>query len=101
MKTRTRVIFRKYPNGEIIALFPDMEESYSTIGSYLHVGQHGDADYSWVTQNTKLATPLEYADLERELTGMGYRLKITKRRRYKKCTVQEALNLLMQSAYFS
>lgn len=80
----TEVIFRKYKNGnkEIIALFPyDTERRYGQCSSYMHIGQHGAAEYSGVMENTKPATPLEYADLKTELENYGsedshYNLKV-------------------------
>lgn len=76
--TETVVIFRKYPDGEIIALFPaEREGPYVT--SYVHVGQHGDASYGRVIEDTVLAAPDEYAALANELIRIGYKLKIRQR----------------------
>jgi hypothetical protein len=80
----TEVIFRKYKNGnkEIIALFPYVcETRFGTCESYMHIGQHGTADYLGVMQDTKPATPAEYADLKAELENYGpaeanYNLKV-------------------------
>ena len=78
----TRVIFRKFSDGEIIAIFPDIESTCNKPWermSYLHYGQHGACDHS-VVYGTTLATPTEYADLHRELVSIGYDdLKIVKR----------------------
>jgi hypothetical protein len=79
------VIFRKFPNGDIIAMFPMI--SVDQIGyncqSYMHVGQHGAASPQMVTKQTKLATPDEYAVLEDELERVvGYDLRIIKRFQY-------------------
>lgn len=80
MKTDT-VIFRKWKNGDIIALLPmlpfDVLGLYCT--SYEHVGQHGGADCAGVIRRTKAATPAEYAPLKRELEGMGYKLLVVSR----------------------
>ena len=76
-KQTTKVIFRKYPDGSIIALFP--EEKWNRMGncaSYMHVGQHGPADYQHVVASTKPAKPHEYEDLKRELQDLGYGLRI-------------------------
>jgi hypothetical protein len=75
---KTKVIFRKFPDGEVIALFPEMPEHDYLIGSYMHVGQHGTASKG-IVQSTKLASPEEYNDLFNELSGMGYNLKIVKK----------------------
>ena len=81
----TEVIFRKYPKkegGQIIALFPYVcERRFGTCESYMHVGQHGTADYQGVMQTTKAAKPSEYADLKAELENYGppeahYNLKV-------------------------
>lgn len=78
----TSVVFRKYPDGDIIALFPEVDEGNYKISSYMHVGQHGAADYEGVVESTKLATPEEYADLKRELEYVyGYNFKIYKKKR--------------------
>ena len=41
----TKVVFRRYPDGQVIALFPDIPWSgrRGEITSYMHVGQHGAA----------------------------------------------------------
>ncbi|OFX03304.1 MAG: hypothetical protein A3E78_12270 [Alphaproteobacteria bacterium RIFCSPHIGHO2_12_FULL_63_12] len=79
----TPVVFRRWPKcrgGELGALFPaepfDSEGYFCT--SYVHVGQHGSADYYGCIADTRAATPAEYADLRAELEGppFGYRLKI-------------------------
>lgn len=77
----TPVIFRKFPaseGGEVIALFPYDREDYGRMSSYMHTGQHSAASHMLVYK-TKLATPAEYADLKRELEGIGYRLKVIKK----------------------
>jgi hypothetical protein len=83
-EAKTRVIFRRfkrhYTLGEIIALFPDIPDHAGMIMSYMHVGQHGGADYTRVMGITKPATPEEYAALARELTSIGYKLDIRKKR---------------------
>jgi len=82
MKTKT--IFRKFKNnGDIIALFP---ESPSDIygrycDSYIHIGQHGSANYQMLLNDTVLATPEEYAELKRELeTHYDYEIEVYRRR---------------------
>lgn len=75
-----KVIFRKFKNGEIIAIFP--QESATPDGwecmSYMHQGQHSAASPR-IVDNTKAATPKEYAPLVAELLSIGYRLDIRKR----------------------
>lgn len=75
---KTPVIFRKYRDGSIIALFPTLPgtlESWTCL-SYEHVGQHRSAYYDGVIIDTKPAKPEEYKDLFRELKNIGYNLKV-------------------------
>jgi hypothetical protein len=69
----TKVIFRKWKNGAVIALFPDYTNPHDrTVTSYMHIGQHGDADYGYVISTTHPALPNEYRDLLAELITTGY-----------------------------
>lgn len=81
---KTKVIFRKYKNGDIIALFPEDTGDMSpyTCASYMHVGQHSAADLQHVVWQTKPAKPIEYKDLEEELSRIGYNLQVIYRNRY-------------------
>lgn len=74
----TKVVFRKFRDGEIIALFPDIKERNGLVLSYMHIGQHGMAD-PMIVNDTELAAPLEYMQLCNELTAIGYDLRIMKR----------------------
>lgn len=69
-----RVVFRKWKNGDIIALFPDEPWSHSgyMTTSYMHLGQHGAADYAGVIAETSPAQENEYRDLLDELKTIGY-----------------------------
>lgn len=82
----TKVVFRKWKDGDIIALFPDepwSRSDYSTT-SYMHVGQHGAADYVGVIADTRPAREKEYHDLLAELKTIGYTdLRVVKRARPK------------------
>lgn len=80
----TTVIFRKYPDGNIIALFPYEVETSTYISSYMHVGQHGAADYEGVMADTVPASEMEYEDLYNELTEIGYDLEVKSKRNYDK-----------------
>ena len=44
----TRVVFRRFKEGEIIALFPYMPWNAhgNAVTSYMHTGQHAAADYA-------------------------------------------------------
>lgn len=82
----TAVIFRKWRNGNIIALFPYMPGTNSpyTCGSYEHVGQHGAATPDYVVSLTTPANPEECAALKRELESKPYeyKLRVIKRLAY-------------------
>lgn len=70
----TKVIFRKFKEGDVIALFPQFlgDNNYnSTCLSYQHLGQHGTADIG-IVSDTDLCTPDEYHDLLEELIYIGY-----------------------------
>lgn len=92
------VIFRRFktskcqnpyhPNyakgGEIVALFPyEIETKQGDVLSYMHIGQHSTASLD-IIQDTVLAQPSEYADLQKELEGIGYVLDIRKRVNWKR-----------------
>jgi len=81
MKTtepKTRVIFRVFADGEVIALFPHIKENNGMIGSYMHVGQHSPADPA-IVNDTKPATPEQYGELFAELQSIGYNLEVGKK----------------------
>jgi hypothetical protein len=83
MKTDTSptlTVFRKFSDGEIIALFPCVPHDRSGLScvSYMHVGQHGAASTD-VVRITKPASQSEYTPLARELERIGYRLQIRQR----------------------
>ena len=70
----TKVIFRKWEKGEIIALFPDLPWSKNggMVTSYMHMGQHGPADYAGVIAATTPAEQTEFGELLEELESLGY-----------------------------
>ena len=76
---QTLTIFRKDPDGEVFALFPEDEGAPGYSMSYQHIGQHSSADYRLCIRRSKPASPEEYADLKEELESIGYNLKIRKR----------------------
>ena len=84
----TEVMFRrlKWEHGDnIMALFPyEIENHNGDVMSYMHIGQHGSANYNHCIDSTIPATPDEYKDLLKELETIGYNLKIVKRRNYTK-----------------
>lgn len=72
--------------GEVIALFPEepWNPDKGTIASYMHVGQHSDAEYHHVLDKTRPASESERQPLLAELTSIGYDdLQVMKRCRPK------------------
>lgn len=81
----TEIIFRKFNNGEVIALMPELANNHDSLNycdSYMHIGQHGAASVDLVN-STRLASEAEYTPLLRELKSIGYEVKIIKRMRVK------------------
>lgn len=66
-----KVIFRKFPEGDVIALFPEEDQGRGLIGSYMTVGQHSDASKSLITE-LEPASKEEAAKLADELKSIGY-----------------------------
>jgi hypothetical protein len=80
----TPVIFRKFKEGDIIAMFPTFpgDMNPNTCSSYQHLGQHGAATIDLI-YGTKPATEQEYKDLLEELVSIGYDdLKIYQKNQY-------------------
>lgn len=76
----TPTVFRMFPDGGVIALFPTIPaDLQGRCLSYMHVGQHGAADYQHVVSRTRPASPGECADLVAELTGIGYSVRPVRR----------------------
>jgi len=77
----TDVVFRVFPEGDVIALFPNDIGNYSeyTCSSYMSIGQHGSADPWLVVRTTRLAKPIEYTELKAELERLGYTLQVKQR----------------------
>lgn len=86
MKTtepRTDVIFRKFKNGDIIALFPyEIENYHGDCQSYMHIGQHSGANYWGCVAKSKPARLSEYTPLMQELVSIGYNLRVRKKINY-------------------
>jgi len=81
----TEVIFRKFKNGHVIALFPYIPDFlYTECMSYMHIGQHGTATLNLINC-TKLCTEEEYKELYSELINLvGYKLRIIKKVSWRK-----------------
>jgi len=94
-KDCTEVIFRCW-RSDVIALFPyEIADCDGNCSSYMTVGQHGSANYDAILSESRPAAIAEYAELETELTNIGYNLKIVQRRHYMRYwkAVVEAYNL--------
>lgn len=78
---KTIVIFRMF-GGDVIALFPGIPENTGFCSSYMHVGQHGSADYRAVIRTSRPATPEEYNDLKKELESAPYNYNFIVRKKY-------------------
>lgn len=78
----TKVIFRKFPDGEIIALFPELPGDNCVLNclNYIHNGQHGSGKAT--CEGTKPASLNESLPLMRELTAIGYNLTVVSRFSY-------------------
>jgi hypothetical protein len=74
------VIFRKYKEGDVIAVMPNMKEEGYKVNCYMHIGQHGACDRG-ILWTTKPAKPEEYKSLLLELESepFNYRFKIRRR----------------------
>ena len=91
-KEKTAVIFRKFKDGDIIAIFPELvgTDNLGTCMSYQHIGQHGSCDLG-IIYDTKLATDEEYKDLKDELEhSIGYNLRVIKKATRKHFKIREA-----------
>jgi hypothetical protein len=78
---KTVVVFRKFrKEGDIIALFPHIDDGNYRCLSYMQLGQHSGADYELVVAISVPAQPFEYEKLFRELEGIGYNLDVRLRK---------------------
>lgn len=81
MDAKTIVVFRRYKDGQIIALMPELPwDQRNHCTSYMNIGQHGGAAYYGVIAQTKPAQPAEYAPLLRELESIGYHVVVRARK---------------------
>ena len=76
MKKELKVVFRKFDDGEVIAMFPQFGNKRNwKIDSYMHIGQHGECD-PMITNITKLATESEYESLLKEIQSIYHEYDI-------------------------
>lgn len=68
----TPVVFRKFRNGDVIALFPQEYGLFGQCVSYMHIGQHSLVEYPLVVRRTKPAIAEEREQLWQELHRIGY-----------------------------
>lgn len=91
-KQPTVVLFRKYQNGEVVALFPDIPfDDKGNVSCYSHIGQHSAADYEGVIADTLPASQPEYRTLLEEL----------KKAKYTDLEIQEIPPFLKQGSLFT
>lgn len=78
--TTERVVFLKdlENQGEIVAVFPDLEWANDNLTCYAHVGQHGECSRRWARGKMRVeAKAGEITALYQELTNLvGYNLVI-------------------------
>lgn len=76
---KVNVVFRKFEDGEVIAIFPNIypvaKDSKAEVMSYMHVGQHGMCMECLVNELEK-ASKEEYAPLKKELEMIGYSVNV-------------------------
>ena len=66
------VIFRKFEDNEIIALFPGIKEGNNFILSYMEIGQHGQAHKNLI-KDLNQCTSKEILNMKKELENIGYK----------------------------
>ena len=79
-KTITRVVYRTYPAGDVVALLLDCEANLGRVVCYQHIGQHGEGVYFGIMGGTRPATEDEIRPLRDELIRIGYAPIFRKRR---------------------
>ena len=76
---KVNVAFRKFEDGEVIAIFPNIypvaKDSKAEVMSYMHVGQHGMCMECLVNELEK-ASKEEYTPLKKELEMIGYLVNV-------------------------
>jgi hypothetical protein len=79
----TVVVYRRFPKkdgGDVVALFPLLEEDNGCFLSYQHVGQHAVADIGLVHCTRPVeGTEPDVVALHRELEAIGYVLEVHRR----------------------
>lgn len=71
-----QVTFRKFPDGDVIALFPnEVCDTHGNITSYMRIGQHGAAS-PVLLEELPVALRKEYTKLLKELESIGYEVEV-------------------------
>lgn len=87
---QTKVIFRKdKKDGDIIAFLPEIEVNYGCVMSYMHFGQHSEADFLYYQIGTVAASEKEYRNLLDELQRI-YDNALNVRRRIRYADLQKS-----------
>ena len=68
MKKTIKVIFRKIDD-EVIAIFPEIKNTYNTLLSYMHIGQHSGCSMFY-TDISEPCPQEDYLSLLEELKGI-------------------------------
>ena len=75
-KVKTQVVFKMFPSGEVLAIFPhEVADHRGNRSSYMHLGQHGAALPALLVELPD-ATPGDYEELFKELETIGYNLEV-------------------------
>lgn len=56
-----------------------LDSSLDNCCSYMHIEQHGAANYDMIVNRSKPATPDEYEALKQELESIGYQVTVLQR----------------------
>lgn len=99
----TKVIFRKWKKGGIIALFPYLpwNKNSDAVTSYMHMGQHGPADYAGVIAATTPAGKTESRELLEELESLGYdNLQVMQRKQQSGITRRSNENIVSSFMFY-
>lgn len=76
------VVFRIDREGDLFALFPELDEGNGRCACYVSVGGHTAAPYGASVNASRPARPEEYAAMKTELERAPYNYKLTVRQRW-------------------
>lgn len=78
---KTKVCFRKFPEGDVIAFMPQDTwqdgRGFTLVTSYQRIGQHAGASPELIDELPK-ASKKEYMALKKELELIGYKVTVIK-----------------------